>query len=209
MEINPTGGITSSGGLDEFFIVSNRTGPVLGVINMNGTNDEQRHVPRPWSLFRKIYKVGCVAAAFAVGLSACQSLDSKKLEGLSAKEIGQAQYGVGPEAARLEQDWGVKVLWIRTSAAGHMLDFRYRVLDPEKAKPLMDRRNKAYVVPQNSKVKLGVPHSPKVGSLRTMPKTIKKDTNYYAMFANPGTVSRGDKVTVVIGDFKAENLTVQ
>lgn len=186
---------------------------------MNILNDQQRRFSRPRSRILTTAQLCVLSVGMTVVLPACQSVDGKKpdtlsvtqmpAQQLSAKQIAQAQFGVGPEAAALEKDWGVKVLWIRTSAAGHMLDFRYRVLDPEKAKPLMDRRVKAYVLTENSKLKLGVPSSPKVGALRTMPKTIKKDTNYYTMFANPGMVSRGDKVTVVIGDFRAENLTVQ
>jgi hypothetical protein len=57
--------------------------------------------------------------------------------------------------------WGVKVEGIRLSAADYMLDFRYRVIDPEKAKPLLSRQVKPYLVDQESGAKLIVPAPPK------------------------------------------------
>jgi len=50
----------------------------------------------------------------------------------------------------LEKTWGVKILGVRLSAAGHLLDFRYRVTDPEKAVPLFHRKTKPYLVDEAS-----------------------------------------------------------
>lgn len=90
-----------------------------------------------------------------------------------------------------------------------MLDFRYRVLDPEKAMPLFDRKIKPYLVDEATGAMFVVPEPPKVGALRTTRKPVP-DRNYFIMFANPGKfVKPGNKVTIVIGDFRAENLIVQ
>jgi hypothetical protein len=110
----------------------------------------------------------------------------------------------------LLEDWGVEVVGIRQSAAGYMLDFRYRVLDAEKATPLLDRRIKPELVVAKSGATLKVPVPPKIGALRQSAKYVKPNRNYFILFGNPGRhVIPGDKVSVVIGDFKAENLTVQ
>ena len=109
----------------------------------------------------------------------------------------------------LEERWGIKLLSIRLSAEGYMLDFRYRVLDPEKAKPLFDRQSKPYLVDEVTGAMFVVPEPPKVGALRTTRKPVP-DRNYFILFANPGKfVKPGNKVTIVIGDFRAENLIVQ
>ena len=109
----------------------------------------------------------------------------------------------------LVERWGVKVLQIRLSAEGYMLDLRYRVLDAEKAAPLFDREQKAYLIDQATGAKFLVPESPKVGAMRTT-RPPKQDKNYFILFANPGRyVKQGNKVTVVIGDFMAENLIVE
>lgn len=119
---------------------------------------------------------------------------------------------VDPEQARrLADQWGVQLLSLRLSAAGYMMDFRFRVLDAEKALPLFDHRVKPFVAVDRSKARLPVPMAAKVGAFRTTNrgKNIKADRNYYMMFANPDRhVKAGDKVSVVIGDFKVEHLTV-
>ena len=109
----------------------------------------------------------------------------------------------------MEMQWGVKVLPIRLSAEGYMLDFRYRVLDAEKAAPLFDRKIKPYLVDEATGAILVVPEPPKVGALRNTRKP-QPDRNYFVLFANPGRyVQKGKRVTVVIGDFKAEHLVVE
>jgi hypothetical protein len=111
----------------------------------------------------------------------------------------------------MEERWGVKIESLRTSANGHMLDFRYRIKDPEKAVHLVDRNNKAYLIDQASGKVLAVPNTAKVGPLRQTVRygTPKPDRIYFVLFGNPGLVKPGSQVTVVIGDFRAENLVVQ
>lgn len=112
-------------------------------------------------------------------------------------------------ALTMEEQWGVKVLAIRLSAEGYMLDFRYRVLNPEKAAPLFDRKIKPHLVDQATGATMAVPEPPKVGALRTTRKP-QPDRTYFIMFANPGRhVQKGRMVTVVIGGFRAENLVVE
>jgi hypothetical protein len=118
-----------------------------------------------------------------------------------------------PELSKALRDkWGVEVIGINLTSAGYMLDFRFRVVDVEKALPLFDHRIKPYVVADKSDIKLPVPMAPKVGAFRptNRGKNIKADKTYYMVFGNPDSyVKPGEQVSVVIGDFKAENLTVQ
>jgi hypothetical protein len=108
----------------------------------------------------------------------------------------------------IEERWGIKIEGIRLSAADYMLDFRYRVIDPEKAANLFDRKTKPYLIDKESGAKFVVPSPPKVGPLRTT-NPAQADRTYFILFANPGKfIKQGSKVTVVIGDFRAENLTV-
>jgi len=111
----------------------------------------------------------------------------------------------------IEEQWGVTIESLRTSANGHLLDFRYRIKDPDKAMPLVDRRNKAYLVDQASGKVLEVPNTAKVGPLRATVRygKPKQDRVYFVLFGNPGLIKAGDQVTVVIGDFRAENIVVQ
>lgn len=108
----------------------------------------------------------------------------------------------------LAERWGVEVTSVRLSASDHMIDFRYRVLDADKAAPLFTRQTKPNLIHLASGKVLAVPQPAKVGALRsTRPPQAGKI--YWMFFGNPGMVKAGDKVTVVIGDFRAENLVVQ
>ena len=109
----------------------------------------------------------------------------------------------------LEELWGIEITGIRLTASGFMLDFRYRVVDGEKAAPLFDRKTKPYLIHQKTGAKFAVPNPPKTGPLRTTNKA-QQGRLYWMFFGNPNRyVKSGDKVTVVIGDFKAENLIVE
>ena len=109
-----------------------------------------------------------------------------------------------------KEQWGIQILSLRRSAGGYMLDFRYRVLDPQKAQPILNRDLKPYLIDQATGAKFIVPSPPKVGPLRQSAQTPIAGRTYFVLFANPGQyVQPGNKVSVVIGDFKAENLMVE
>lgn len=120
---------------------------------------------------------------------------------------------VGPQSRNADEEvreqWGIEITGLSMSAGGHMIDFRYRVLDAKKAEPLFAREHKAYLIDEASKKVLSVPTTAKVGPLRTT-GDVKEGRIYWMFFGNiPGLVKSGSKVTVVIGDFRAENLVVQ
>ena len=129
----------------------------------------------------------------------------------AAGPVGAPQpAGTASPGTALEQQWGVKVLGVRLSAGGYMLDFRYRVLDPVKARSLFDMQVKPCLIDQTTGARMMVPAPPKIGALRSSAKTIVPDRNYFMMFANPAQyVKAGSKVSVEIGAFKVENLVVK
>ncbi|MBI5640917.1 MAG: hypothetical protein HZA17_10875 [Nitrospirae bacterium] len=130
-------------------------------------------------------------------------------EGSAAPKETQPGLDAATDQAAIEEKWGVRILGIRLSADGYMLDFRYRVTDPEKALPLFDRKVRPYTIEQSTGMKLLVPAPPKIGSLRTTRKPVA-ETNYFIMFGNPGgRAKKGGKVSVVVGDFRVENLIVE
>ena len=129
-----------------------------------------------------------------------------------AKRLAALQPDPGPDNKALAEKWGVEVIGMSMTSAGYMLDFRFRVLDADKALPLFEHRIKPYVVADKSDIKLPTPMAPKVGAFRptNRGKNIKADKTYYMVFANPDNyVKPGEKVSVVIGDFRAENMTVR
>jgi len=106
-------------------------------------------------------------------------------------------------------DYGVKVLAVRRTAGGYILDFRFKLKDVKKAEYIMQRKIKAYLTVEKSNAKLSVPVTYKMGALRQSGKNLKENKNYFMFFANPGGhVKVGDLVTIEIADFKAEHITV-
>ncbi|MGZ8217516.1 hypothetical protein [Methylomagnum sp.] len=109
----------------------------------------------------------------------------------------------------IEQRWGIKIEGMHLSAAGYMLDFRFRVLDPGKAAPLLDRKHHALAIAEKTQAKFEVPRMPRVGALRQTTQAARKDQIYFLLFGNPGkTVRSGDKVAVRIGDFEIGHIVV-
>ncbi len=105
--------------------------------------------------------------------------------------------------------WGVGELHVKVAESGELIRFNYRVLDPEKAVALNDKKVEPELFDAQGKVKLVVPELEKVGKLRQS-STPKAGMTYWMAFSNPTlAVKRGHRVDVVIGSFRANNLVVE
>jgi hypothetical protein len=105
--------------------------------------------------------------------------------------------------------WGVEELRVKVVESGEMIRFTYRVVDPEKAKPLNDKKIDPALICPDKGVKLIIPTLEKVGQLR---QTANPEAGraYWMAFSNKGgIIKRGDRVDVVIGSFHAEALEVE
>ena len=104
--------------------------------------------------------------------------------------------------------WGVDSLAVKWAESGEVLRFTYRVLDPNKAKALNDKKNEPALIDPQAGVKLVVPSMENVGQLRQSAPP-EGGKSYWMVFSNKGRlVKRGDHVNVVIGAFHADGLVV-
>ena len=104
--------------------------------------------------------------------------------------------------------WGVDSLSVKWTESGEVIRFTYRILDAEKAKTLNDKKLEPALIDPEVGVKLVVPSLEKVGQLRQS-STPEAGRTYWMAFSNKGRlVKRGDHVTVVIGQFRAQGLVV-
>lgn len=111
----------------------------------------------------------------------------------------------------LREQWGVEILGIRLASGDYMMDFRFRVLDVDKALTLFDHQIKPHLIVDRTNIKLPVPMAAKVGAFRPTNRgqNIKPDKNYYMIFGNPDRhVKAGETVTIVVGDFRVDHLLV-
>jgi len=104
--------------------------------------------------------------------------------------------------------WGIESPSVKWAESGEMIRFSWRVVDPERAGVLNDKKIEPSLIDPKAGVSLVVPVMEKIGQLRqTAPPEAGK--SYWMAFSNKGRlVKRGDRVDVVIGSFRAENLAV-
>jgi hypothetical protein len=105
--------------------------------------------------------------------------------------------------------WGVDLLSTKLAESGQVVRFNYRIVDPEKAKILNDKKFNPVLIDEIAHVRLAVPSLEKVGELRQS-STPEVGKIYWMAFSNRGApVKRGDRVSVAIGKFRADGLIVE
>lgn len=105
--------------------------------------------------------------------------------------------------------WGIESLSVKAVESGELIRFTYRVIDADKAKALNDKKIDAFLISPQAGIRLVVPSLEKVGQLRQS-NTPEIGKSYWMAFSNPGRkVKPGDRVNVVIGQFRAEGLVVE
>ncbi len=116
-----------------------------------------------------------------------------------------------PAQGSPEATWGVSAVALHPTFGGHMLDFRYRVLDAAKAKPLFGDKVKTYLYDPATGAAVGLPGDTSIGQLRASvhnPPVAGKQ--YFVLFSNAyGQVKHGDRVTVVLGDCRFDDVRVE
>lgn len=109
----------------------------------------------------------------------------------------------------MQEDWGIEPLHLRLTAAGYMIEFRYKILDVDKALILSDRKDFPFLLSMKSKAKLSVPYGSTVGFLKSNRRFLKEGKNYIAMFSNEGQhMLKGDKVKVQVKDQVSPELVI-
>ena len=123
------------------------------------------------------------------------------------ENAGKKPVNVAPD--QLAERFGIKVEALRLSAAGHLLDLRYRITDKGKAKALMEQW-KPFLVDEASGRRLSTPSFAKVGALRQSPERLEEGRIYFVLFANPGrALGHDDQVTVALDRVRVEGVAIE
>jgi hypothetical protein len=121
---------------------------------------------------------------------------------LAAQHAGSSDVGYAVQ-------WGVDSLQARQTNDGNLIRFTYRILDTDKAKPLIDKLASPMMISPRAGVALQVPVMDKVGALRQS-TSLENGKTYWMVFSNKGNLVRpGDHVSVVIGKFRVDGIIVQ
>jgi hypothetical protein len=115
-----------------------------------------------------------------------------------------------PAAVKQDEKSGIRIERVSLSASGLMIDLRYRVVDLQRAKELLTRQAKVFLVDQVSGHLFPVPRMAKVGRLLQFPGQGDENRVYWIFFNNPGgLVKTGSKVSLIIDDQKFEDIVVR
>ncbi len=126
----------------------------------------------------------------------------------SQDETSAAALSTGVE--RLAREVGIELVSLRTVAGGHMLDLRYRVVDPELASKLEKKGSplRMEVVDPASGMVAEVPQT-MLGKLRTKVPKSQVGRIHFILFSNPHQVIKsGQMVEVRFGDVQVKNWQV-
>ena len=148
-----------------------------------------------------VLQAALLGAMVALLLGGCASdtLLARQQEAESSLREAEARYGIRIEGLQL-------------SAAGAMLDLRYRVVDPVRAAPILDPKLQPALLDEARGARLGVPVTPVLGRIRQTSRNnqIHTDRSYFVLFGNPGkAVQSGDRVSLLLGQVKITDLTVR
>ena len=159
--------------------------------------------------------LAAILLASSISFSAVQPAPPQSSQNAGKPALAPAWHGsqvnrLSPRAEMYyEGAWGVGELHVKATESGELIRFNYRVLDPEKAVALNDKKAEPELIDSQAAVKLVVPQMEKVGKLRQS-STPKVGMTYWMAFSNPTrAVKRGHRVDVIIGQFRAYGLVVE
>jgi hypothetical protein len=152
-----------------------------------------------------------IASSSVVPASAAQAppgKDTPAVQPAAARSHYQPDRFAGRAGKYYALVWGIDSLGLKTVESGEIIRFTYRVLDVDKARVLNDKKSEPSLIDPRAGVKLVVPSMEKIGQLRQSSPP-EEGKSYWVAFSNKGQlVKRGDRVSVVIGQFKADGLVV-
>lgn len=156
---------------------------------------------------------GGVLALSAAGQTAVQGAQSNAAGARKASTGTRVRFVPNelPRRAQMYYQgvWGIDELRVKQAESGELIRFTWRVLDPTKAESLNDKKIQPLLIDPRAGVQLVIPTMEKVGQLRQS-STPEAGKSYWMAFSNSGRpVKRGDRVSVVIGRFRAEGLVVE
>lgn len=109
--------------------------------------------------------------------------------------------GTPATPAMVEAAWGIQITRIAVTADGGLIDFRFVIIDPDKAGPLLNLDNRPRLIAEDSGALVdSLMHPPHGHEL--VPGQV-----HFLLYNNTNSaIQRGAPVSVVIGDLRLEHL---
>ncbi|MCB9423085.1 MAG: hypothetical protein H6667_25015 [Ardenticatenaceae bacterium] len=114
-------------------------------------------------------------------------------------------YNQDDVVAAIEDQYGIHITMLAMTAGGGVIDFRFQIVDPEKANNYMHGPYEdlpALVVEHNGTRIDPRPHTHHVN--------YEFGRTYYALYRNPGgVVKAGTRVTIILGNLQLKHIVVR
>jgi multidrug efflux pump subunit AcrA (membrane-fusion protein) len=170
------------------------------------------HGPNRW---RAALGAGLVVAGQALAAQPAAPASTEPVARTTVTAVPEPATAAGtavPAPGATGDNFGVEVQGTRLSANGYVIDLRYRVLDAEKARPMLDRKVRPVLVDESTGNRFYVPQPPVVGALRQTARNqpVAAGKTYFMIFANPDQrLKAGDSVTLFIGEQRFGQLKIE
>ena len=106
--------------------------------------------------------------------------------------------------AAVQDKYGIRITHLAVLADGGLIDFRFQVLDPDKAAPLFELENRPLLYVEASGLKVDSLYHPPHGH------TIVAGKSQYFIYNNhQGAIRSGSPVAVVMGDLRLEHIVAK
>lgn len=117
----------------------------------------------------------------------------------------RAGAGSALTARQLEERYGIAITRVGVVGAGGMVDLRFTVVDPLKARPLLGDGMAPTLLARRGNPPLTAPHHGAQRSIR-----LQKDAPCFVLYPNArGAVRPGTQVSVAFGDVRAGPIAAQ
>jgi hypothetical protein len=105
----------------------------------------------------------------------------------------------------IEERWGIRVTKLAVTADGGLVDFRYIVLDPDKALAMLqDAKNMPVLIAEDNGIVV------KSAALMAAKHSLQPGRTYFVLYRNTrGALKHGGKATIVLGDLRLERVPVR
>jgi hypothetical protein len=98
---------------------------------------------------------------------------------------------------------------LHLSAAGTLVDLRYRVVDPQRAQEMLGSKVRPKLIDERTGIEMSVPTTAKLGSLRQTQGQQRTGRTYFVLFVNNAGVATGSRVTAELGELRFRHLVVE
>ena len=175
-------------------------------LERSGTMDWYAPFQQTKRALPRIFMAGVISVAF--GCAHHQNGDGHHADISSHHQHGSAAKAASSGSGKvlgtseLAEQMGIEVVSLRTTAGGHMLDLRYRVVDVDKAHQVLKVASKidVVVIDKVNDVVAQVPQT-MLGKLRGKSGIARTDRVYYVIFGNPHQmIQSGGSVDIQFGD---------